>query len=188
MNLFLLSVDHAQNARWHCDKHVVKMILEAVQIVSSVYWIDRALECHVPRFLTREETKRVTECYKDAPFAYKPTHVNHPVVVWARSDAKNFAYVQDYARALSAEYTFRYGKHHKSMDVMELVPSPKNVPAVPSPQTFVTCMDESYRISNDPVECYRNYYVRAKASFCKWKKRDDPEWFKSSSFEINGFL
>ena len=35
MNIFYLSHDHAQCAQWHVDKHVVKMILESCQLLST---------------------------------------------------------------------------------------------------------------------------------------------------------
>lgn len=36
MNIFYLDSDITQCARFHCDKHVVKMILESAQILCSV--------------------------------------------------------------------------------------------------------------------------------------------------------
>lgn len=61
MNIFVLSLDPFEAASMQCDKHVVKMVLETAQILSTV------------KTLLNEE---------GAP--YKPTHVNHPCVTWAK--------------------------------------------------------------------------------------------------------
>ena len=36
MNIFVLDDDIEKCARYHCDKHVVKMILESAQMLSTV--------------------------------------------------------------------------------------------------------------------------------------------------------
>ena len=59
MNIFVLDNDPRVAAAQHCDKHVVKMILETVQMLSTVR--DRYGE--------------------SAP--YKPSHKNHPCTLWA---------------------------------------------------------------------------------------------------------
>ena len=63
MNIFYLHPDPETCAQYHCDKHVVKMILEYSQMLSTAHH-----ECDgVPGFL-----------------CYKPTHKNHPCAVWVR--------------------------------------------------------------------------------------------------------
>ena len=39
MNLFLLDVDLKKCAQFHCNKHVVKMILELTQILYTCWWV-----------------------------------------------------------------------------------------------------------------------------------------------------
>ena len=38
MNIFVLDKDPKQAAQWHVDKHVVKMPLEAAQLLSTAHW------------------------------------------------------------------------------------------------------------------------------------------------------
>jgi hypothetical protein len=42
--------------------------------------------------------------------------------------------------------------------------------------TMPSCMDEIYRISDSPIDNYRNYYNVGKAKLHKWTKRTPPEW------------
>jgi len=37
MNIFYLSEDPVQCAKWHCDQHVTKMILEYAQLLSTAH-------------------------------------------------------------------------------------------------------------------------------------------------------
>lgn len=147
MNIFFVHRDPVQAAQMLCDKHVVKMTLETAQILSTV--------CGGP---------------------YRPTHENHPSVVWARD---NLPWVFAHFNALLAEYTHRYGKTHKSANILpelKLFINPKDSTAAsyPPPQ----CMPEECR-GDDPVEAYRRYYMTEKASFARWERgRPSPSWFK----------
>jgi hypothetical protein len=39
MNIFVLSLDPREAAEYHCDKHVVKMILETAQLLYCSHWM-----------------------------------------------------------------------------------------------------------------------------------------------------
>ena len=39
MNIFVLDEDPIKAAEYHCNKHVVKMILESAQMLSTVHWV-----------------------------------------------------------------------------------------------------------------------------------------------------
>jgi hypothetical protein len=39
MNIFFLDFDTEKCAKYHCDKHVVKMILETAQLLCGVHWV-----------------------------------------------------------------------------------------------------------------------------------------------------
>ena len=43
MNLFYLDEDLDRCAEYHVDKHIVKMPLEAAQILSTALWVDQHL-------------------------------------------------------------------------------------------------------------------------------------------------
>src|ERR1700756_168681 len=93
MNIFALDLSPVKSAEYACDKHVVKMIIETAQLLST------AIHIQVPR----------NENY----LLYKTTHVHHPCSKWTRESRENFEWLVDYGIALSKEYTVRYGKYHK---------------------------------------------------------------------------
>ena len=74
------------------------------------------------------------------------------------------------------EYMYRYGKGHKCMDLFyPLEMAPKNITRggfTPPPQ----CMPDSCK-DNDVVRAYRNYYIKEKKSFARWKNTHEPKWF-----------
>lgn len=156
MNIFFLDWDVDNCAKDHCDKHVVKMILETAQLLCSAHHMSNQVIKEVP---------------------YKLSHKNHPCSIWTRSSLSNYLYLCELGLALCKEYTNRYGKRHKSQDVIEwcLVNKPniKDIGFTEPPKA----MPDEYKVS-DVVESYRNYYRGAKSTFAVWKNREIPEWFK----------
>ena len=147
MNIFVLDRSPILAARYQCDKHVVKMVLESAQILSTI---------------------------NGGP--YRPTHVKHPCVLWTKECSANYSWLVLHAIALCDEYTYRYGKRHKSQDVIELLSYiPKDMPREDI-TPFVQCMPELYR-GEDAVEAYRRYYVGDKARFARLTRREVPRWF-----------
>lgn len=106
---------------------------------------------------------------------YKVTHKNHPSAVWVRESVEHYIYVRDLLEALCAEYTYRYGKVHKTeREVLPLLMMPpKNMPMnggwVEPPQ----CMDDHCKESN-AIDGYKTYYRVEKAYMAKWKVRPTP--------------
>jgi hypothetical protein len=162
MNIFVLDLNPELAARYHSDKHVVKMIVESAQILCTV--------------LNKKGIKETP---------YKPTHQNHPCVLWAEKSYENFCWLTELLRALLIEYTFRYHKAHKTLDVYEWIDgfinntikelNWKGKGLTP----FALAMPDEYKIPNDTVESYRQYYLKAKKDICKWKNGDIPEWWKN---------
>lgn len=153
MNIFLLDYDIETNARYHCDKHVVKMCIEYVQLLSSVHYL------------------------KGKPAGYKLTHKNHPCAIWARESLSNYDYLLELALALGEEYTYRYGKLHKSIEeVLIGLPPIKFEDKGLTPFVKAIANPEIKAIA-DPVEAYRTYYNKEKSSFATWKKREIPAWY-----------
>lgn len=156
MNIFFLDLDIEKCVQAHCDKHVVKMILEYAQLLSSVH--------------------RVTNPEYEGTH-YKLTHKNHPDAVWARASIRNYEYLFSLAILLGEEYTYRYGKVHKSIGIIEAMPYPSgldNIPFTEPPK----CVHDDFKGIEDTVEAYRQYYIRDKGHFCVWTGRPTPEWFK----------
>jgi hypothetical protein len=96
MNIFILDYSPETCARYHCDQHVIKMILESVQILCT------ALSQHG----------------YDTP--YKPTHAKHPCVLWTIQSYGNFLWLKKLALFLNKEYQYRYvtSRDHKSIEVL----------------------------------------------------------------------
>lgn len=153
MNIFYTDRDPVVCAKDHCDKHVVKMILEYAQLLSTAH------RCNG----------------NDNEVLYKVTHKNHPSAIWTRENTKHYDWLYRLWEALSAEYTNRYGKVHKSWDRLStaLRDSPRGIPSgdyTDPPQ----CMPDEYKCT-DTVKAYRNY-VRLGKEFAVWKYTMTPKW------------
>lgn len=159
MNIFYLDQNPKTCAHMHCDKHVVKMILEYAQLMSTAHHI-------------LDGDDAVTGIYKC-------THKNHPSAVWTRQSSTHYYYVLNLFKHLGDEYSFRYGKNHltvtKLQDILESLP--KNIHAsqewVDPPQ----CMPDMYK-ADDTVKAYRTYYKHGKdqAWITKFTNRNAPDW------------
>ena len=153
MNIFFLDEDIGRAVRYHCDQHVVKMPLETVQILCT------ALHRH------------------GMSAAYRPTHARHPSVLWAGDSAAHFRWLRRFGKALCREYSFRYGRRHRSEGVLDGLPRDPPIPDVgwrDPPQA----MPEKYR-RDDAVAAYRAYYRGDKSIFpgkgpATWRGRRVP--------------
>lgn len=159
MNIFYLDIDPRKAAEYHCDQHVVKMILETAQLLSTAH--------HV--------------CNPEAPYLaelYKPTHVNHPCAVWVRTAQSNYEWTVALFHGLLLEYFYRYGKFHSAE---RLYPTLKLCPDIAErgPTPIPQCMPEVYR-QPSAVEAYRSYYIGEK-HFAKWEHgTPEPYWRKQN--------
>ena len=153
MNIFVLDKDPKTCAVYHNDKHVVKMILETAQLLCGVHWVNGG----------------------EAP--YKLSHKNHPSAIWARECVENYIWLCDLGLELCNEYTYRYGKRHKSQDIIEwcLLNVP-NIPEKGDITPFALAMPDECKVG-DAVASYRVYYMVEKRGFAVWKNRETPEWF-----------
>lgn len=167
MNLFLLSLDPSECARWHCDKHVVKMILELVQMLYTAH------HCTSSHTLSSAPL-----CKSTGRPGYKMAHKNHPMTKWVREKRSNYNFTVKLASALCVEFEYRYHHYHSCTNHVLWLAS--NVPDLPrGPKTQVPqCMPEEYK-DTCSVQAYRNYYIGDKARFAKWKMRPEPPWWNS---------
>lgn len=154
MNIFLLDHNIQKCARYHCDQHVIKMLLEYTQILCTVLNLNG----------------------KTAP--YKPTHQKHPCVLWAGSSLDNWIWLKELTHALNQEYKYRRDtvRNHASFEVTKKLKLPFGLPKLgllEHPQV----MPEQYRVPGDPVLAYRNFYILDKSRFAKWSKRKKPFWY-----------
>ena len=152
MNIFVLDKNIEKCARYHCDQHVVKMILESVQMLCTA--------------LNKKEI--ITP--------YKSTHQNHPCVLWVERSFDNFSWLGNLAFALNNEYRFRLEQEvdHKSISVLnELFNHDYEKRGLTE---FAQAMPETYKVPGDPVRAYRQFYLGEKMAFAKWTKRSIPDW------------
>ncbi len=156
MNIFVLDIDPKIAAQSLCDKHVPKMIVESAQMLCTVFHLQNI---HAP---------------------YKKTHVNHPCNIWIREAINNYNWLLTHAYEICNEYTFRYGKIHKSQTIIKWCDMNKDLLKFPAigPTDFVQAMPFQYK-TNDTINSYRNYYLNDKSRFAKWNKgRNPPSWWK----------
>ena len=159
MNRFVLDEDPAVAATYHNNKHVVKMILEEAQMLSTAHHLSFS---------------GISEDF--ASRLYKPTHKNHPCSVWVRQSKQNYLWALSLFASLCKEYSHRYGKIHKSFSLYPLLSQiPENMPSTgltPFPQAM-----PEYCKRPSSVEAYREYYIMEKFDIANWTNRDVPEWW-----------
>jgi hypothetical protein len=159
VNIFALASDPKEAAGSLCDAHVVKMLLESAQILSTV--------CHL----------------KGEPGPYKPTHVNHPCTVWARESRNNYLWLLEHTKGLAAEYHDRFGKTkgktHKTATLLPWFET--NLPDLPDTDLtpFAQAMPDTYR-HEDGVTAYRAYYLGEKAPKARYYHSTPPDWVRPS--------
>ncbi len=156
MNIFILDEEIPACARYHCDQHVVKMILESVQLLCT------------------------TLNKKGYETPYRSTHIKHPCVLWVEESWSNFIWLRELAIALNDEYCLRFDKgvDHKSMQVL---PALADLHFEDRGLTeFAQAMPEEYKVPGNAVLAYRNFYRGEKAAFARWTLRERPAWMDAS--------
>jgi len=171
VNIFVLDSDPRRAARYHCDKHVVKMVLESAQLMSTGLWL--------------VDERRAQRLHERGQL-YRPTHKRHPCTLWLARSLANYRWLTRLADALVEEYHYRYAERtHASEPVIDSCrrfafsrAAERLEPWAAHRRTaFAQAMPEQYRGPN-AVEAYRSYYMGEKAPFCAWTKRRMPGWFK----------
>jgi hypothetical protein len=186
MNIFILSHNYKpiqhyrENALYHCDKHVVKMIAESTQMLVTA--------------LTQTTYPALGTYISDSlanSIPCKPLsagHAKHPCVVWVKQDIVHFNYLCRLALALVEEHQHRYplSVRHAYFPFLRALanqldeagihfntPLPRNFAvAVKDPDKKSTCVSPE-----QAVETYRQYYIEDKAAFATWKNREAPRWW-----------
>ncbi|MFW5903062.1 MAG: pyrimidine dimer DNA glycosylase/endonuclease V [archaeon] len=160
MNIFILDEDPVKAAEMQCDKHVVKMPLETAQMLSTAH--------------------HVLGTDVDKEKIYRKTHVNHPCTKWVRENSANYEWTVEHFKALLKEFKKRYGKKHACS---ELLPKLSKLPNFPEDKLidertqFAQAVPEEYK-KEDPVEAYREVYMKEKSKFACWDKLGNkPSWY-----------
>ena len=187
MNIFYLSNSVDECAEWAVDRHVVKMILETSQLLSTAHRVLDGIEtAGVSQSGRKKKIWVLPDDRNDT--LYSATHTNHPSSVWVRQSNNNYNWLYCLLGAYLKEYTYRYGKVHsieRSGLFTALATPPQNIPVGPFTQPTVA-MDAKYIISDDARINYKNYYKQGKSHLFAWKKRSMPEWITEKNYECNG--
>jgi hypothetical protein len=187
MNIFILDNDPIKAAQLQCDKHVVKMIVESAQMLSTAH---RMLDGYVEKRPSKSGKRMINYWVHPRPDKeerlYKAVHHGHPSTVWTMESAANYKWHYDHFVALLMEYTYRYGKEHGTSKLRDLlVLPPRNIKGF----GHKNCVKTPFKLAmkdypecialGDPVKAYRAFYQTKQDRFkMVWTKRDIPEWFK----------
>jgi hypothetical protein len=177
MNIFYLHHDPHIAATMAVDSHVIKMILESAQLLSTAHRLLDGTE-YIGKSASGRKAKRWKLSDNLDSMIYQATHINHPSAVWCRQSSANYQWLYWHFVGLIDEYHYRYGKVHKC-DAMKsaLTDLPKNIKHGPFTQP-TPAMDAKYIVSKDSIENYRNYYINGKSHLHKYTNRQAPEWLK----------
>lgn len=168
MNIFFLDSNPKIAATYHNDKHVVKMIVESFQMLST--------NC------------RLHGCENE--FLYKKCFENHPCTIWGRQSIQNFEWLLKLNFALCEEYTNRYNKLHstffrlfKLKKEIEYVnfkfPQTKfTTPALAMPKDCILKVEKFNSEFEYVIQNYRNYYLTHKSYLKKYTNRQIPDWYE----------
>ena len=167
MNIFYLSHKTSRCARWHCDKHVVKMILETAQLLYTAHWVLSG----TPDLSSAPSRKSGEAGYMSI------RNVNHPSAIWARASLLHYMWLCDLGMALCAEYRYRFADrtHGCEEHIFWLYAHPP-----------VSILDNGWRAPpqampvemrrGDAIAAYREYYRKGKAHLLSYTKRRNPHW------------
>jgi hypothetical protein len=179
MNIFVLSESPYDSAAMMCDRHVVKMILESAQMLSTAHRVLDGQE-YFDKTKNGRNIKRWKLDDEREDILYKASHVNHPSNVWVRENLSHYSWLYDHFFALCTEYTRRYDKVHATETKLLFVlnKAPKNV----CEGTFKLppqCMPEQYK-QFSTTKAYQAYYIGDKNGFAKWTNRRVPRWWSEA--------
>lgn len=163
MNIFVLDLDPERAARYHCDKHVGKMAVEAAQMLSSAWHI------HVGR----------------APSGYALGYVHHPCSRWAARRRANYFWLHRLATALTEQHELRFGREPSAtVDALDaLRQPPETLRGAFRPSAFYPAVSDDLR-DLPPVEAYRLFYARDKRRFAHWRL-GAPHWWPDACRTID---
>jgi hypothetical protein len=176
MNLFFLDIDPKKCAKFHCSKHVVKMILELVQMMYTAHNVLKT---------------------ENIPLnGYRSFSPQHPTCIWIRQCAANYNYCATLAKCLCEEYTYRYNRIHKCEEHVNWLIA--NVPTNFVKTVYRDSVVLSYNAEIEALGCtpvplampdnvkypdtfksYRMYYIVHKRGFARWTNRPQPWWYTS---------
>lgn len=169
MNIFYLHTSPQKAAQMMCDKHIIKMILESIQLLWS---------CH---YSVNEDLSHL----KLTIVPYRKTHFNHPSAVWVRTDVSHYVWLVLHVKELHNVYYQHFGqKMHKSyphiLFLEENVPPLENEYFQQPPQA----MPDEYKQRLSQL-AYREYYIHSKKDILSYRcSRILPTFLAMTDLEI----
>ncbi len=165
MNIFYTDESPWVSARTLCDKHIVKMPVETVQMLVS------ALNRHgiQHQVLTK------------AGALHRGGYRHHPCTVWAGDSRSNATWLLRHGYSLCHEYFRRYGRVHTAYKQLgEFHRELFWLPEAGFTEPYQAMPDE-LKVVGDPVAAYRQYMqfkVNSKPSVFTWRKAPHrkPAW------------
>lgn len=153
MNIFILDEDMKKSCSYYMDKHM-KIILECAHMLSLAHNLNGG----------------------QAPYKAQK-YANNEISKWVRANKSNYRWTVKMGLAICEEYTYRYGRTHKTQAVLEWLRD--NEPNIPDgPMTPHTQAIAEECKGPDVVEAYREYYIKCKRHLAKWKNRPIPDWWR----------
>jgi hypothetical protein len=167
MNIFFLSENPQLAAAYQHDKHVVKMITETCQLLSTWY--------HNNSFAG----------FGSTPW-YKATHQKHPCALWLLESRHNVLWLTRHLRALINEYDMRFqtkGKFENARKILRTVEAILMVFLVEGDMTLPPqVVPDDYKTDgntfHDTVIAYRAYYMGEKLSSARYTGTSEPDWME----------
>lgn len=181
MNIFVLDKNIKKCAKYHCDKHVIKMILEYTQMLSTnvrlclgipgCFFIEKKGLVEY-KFVLPEEQKEKKKIFLIA-------YINHPCTKWVGQSKENFSWLLRLTKELLKEYTYRYNKKHKTEEVIKTIETLSGYLYFPKKglTEHALAIPEKYK-TEKAVTSYRLFYINEKKRFATWKRRRIPKWYK----------
>ena len=178
MNLFILDHDPVLAARDHCDKHLVKMIVEGAQILGSTVWVQNGVKTK------KQIGETVPSYWKNFPRTVdgieKPYGIgfsNHPSSKWTRESFENWEWTVKLCMELSYEHERRWGKITSMRKIIDWFANNQPPLQRKGMTPYYLAMPPEIK-TDDPIHSYRLYYAGWKEHFASWKNKE-PDWWKS---------
>ena len=178
-------------AQYHNDRHLIKMILETAQLLSTAHRVLDGVETVEQKYVDGSlparwrNVKRWKLSDNRENLLYSATHINHPSAEWVRQSVANYMWLSNLLVELCKEYTYRYGKVHKCERdglvklLHDCVPDNISLTKFTEP---TPAMPDEVKVTGDSMKSYRNYYISNKQHLASWQgkinSRKIPTWFE----------
>ena len=177
MNRFILATDPQDIPELMCDQHVIKMLTEEGQMLSS------AIRQHMPDFASQHDAG----LFNTSP---NSGYSRHPCTRWAAHNKTNFEWAIDLFFHMAVEYTCRFGTEHGTQTRLggllllaitcdEYEVSFPDGKLTSHPQCFGDLQQACETSEWWPVGAYRTYYRHKQSTFKKpmrWTSQSQPSF------------